>query len=278
MAFRNPDERPQWMNELVAPLEAMLRAESPRERLAAATVGIPLGLEDKARDVLLELARGEPNMQGPVSNVLPWMTWPERSKMFEALMSLKVNEAALGRISRMMVVVRDRRAIPYFWNLLRRDDVTTVGGELAYECLQALYSPVQGQRKLGKSDRKAVEEFAESGNPWQRVIAVSLLVNAGADSAAEQAKELYEDAALPAEFRADAFQLLLLAGGDDEASKLAVEKLSSDQTPLRNLRCSISSEAAGESARFVAPGTFRMWTFCRGAASARRSKSRLPPA
>ena len=44
--------RPEWMNGAIAPLETMLQADAPDEKMAAALALLPLGHDEPALEVL----------------------------------------------------------------------------------------------------------------------------------------------------------------------------------------------------------------------------------
>ena len=56
--------RPKWTARMVPPLEKMLRAEAPKERVAAAVLLVPLGKAGQSLPVLQDTVRANPELFG----------------------------------------------------------------------------------------------------------------------------------------------------------------------------------------------------------------------
>jgi hypothetical protein len=73
------------------------------------------------------------------------------------------------------------------------------------------------------------------GTAWQKNVAIARLIEISADNAAELAQRVYDDPNVAEAFRHDAFQLLLLASDDKDASEIAAREIPLADPAIRKL-------------------------------------------
>jgi HEAT repeat protein/thiol-disulfide isomerase/thioredoxin len=276
--------RPKGFAELIPLLEKMLAAENAEERLVAAKALIPLGQGSIALPLLhaavaaLPDAGGEAGKDGKdgkdgddaknrdaqvvwghAAELLPWLAWEEREKVFRQLRRA-AGDGMNSALVMAMVTVQDSRAANLFWELLK-DERTAK--ELAPSLERGLLQAYLGERGYSGSNPASVPARAElvraakpramEGNEWQRLTALVLLADVEADEAAEVAAKIAAEAdPTPAALRRDAFQIMLatqndvkmqmgaavaaLAGEDLERRKIALGMLVLGRNTLRTVR------------------------------------------
>ncbi len=256
--FQEGKSRPTWIEPATALLGKMLKAASPEERIAAALPLVALGRGQ--RDALLALvaaARQQPNMIGEASQALPWLHLADRLSLFRTLLDASPGSDQFRQMATQLAAVRDTRVAPPLWELAGREGLDP---QTAAAIDQALRTAYLGSRsytgqKIPKDQRAKVvadaRPRAKTGTEWQRLIALSLLLNADPAAAAAAARSIVDDVkAMPA-LRRDAFQILLIAGDSAEAhlqttvalkghepafQKLALSYLFGDSTAFNSLR------------------------------------------
>jgi len=239
--FYAGDGRPEWTEQTVEPLLAMLKAEDPEEQAVAARALLPLGRIDEAIPVLLRLAEARPELIEHASTVLPWLRWEKRLEVFNRVRAMSDKPEHLARLIYAMVEVRDRRAADVFWGLLAE-------GKTALETAGAVKNGLQraylGDRHYSSSDRVQPEKLelardarprALAGSEVQRLVALSLLGDTVPAQAAEVARKLVDDESQPEAFRRDAFQVLLRSLEKREGIDRAIAELQGDRPEWRKL-------------------------------------------
>jgi HEAT repeat protein len=223
--------RPKWTSQLVAPLEKMLSSGDPKERVAAAVALAPLGKADAAVPILLETVRTNPDLTETATEVLPWLVWKQRLKMFHDLRSLAAKPDARARLTAVLSQSPDRRAAESMWELLADAKVTPDEARSLQTGLMAAYlgSHYYSSSEVSPGDRRDLAKAAKprtgNGSDWQRLVALTLLAAAAPDEAAESAARLADDPSLGASLRTDAFQMQLVTKSGKEAKKLSLAAL-----------------------------------------------------
>jgi len=233
-AFREGKGRPDWMNRAITPLESMLKAEAPEEREAAALAIIPLGHDEPALEVLRKLIGSQPGLLVDASHALPWLPWPERLKFFEELLAQKPDNSQLSTIARQMLAREPERGVSRLWQMLEADDQTI---ETAFAVGRPIIDNrvVYGGANIGKKQKAELTRYATEGTAWQKNVAIARLIEVSADNATELAQRAYDDPKVAEAFRHDAFQLLLLASDDKDASQIAAREIPSADPAIRKL-------------------------------------------
>ena len=222
--------RPKWTARMVPPLEKMLRAEAPKERVAAAVLLAPLGKASESVPVLQETVRANPELLETAVKVLPWLVWEERARAFRDFRSAAKSDEAIGELTSGIGAMPDPRAADLFWQLLAEPKIKA---EAAPHLLWALTEAYFGSRYISSdvppAVRRRVIEAAKpralSGGDWQRRAALALLATAAKDEAAETAAKLADDAGLSDAVRTEAFQVQLVVQPESEARRSALAAL-----------------------------------------------------
>lgn len=237
--FYSGEGRPKWMAKLVEPLEAMLAAQAPEEKIEAALALIPLGQSDRALPVLLATVRAQPRLLARAASVLPWLTWQKRLETFRELRPLATEESDAALVLSSMAQTPDRRAADLYWQLLADPKLSDQTASVVHQGLQqAYYGRNEGSGDgVPASRRKELAKVARphtaTGSELERLVALVLLADADPETAAEVAAPMAEDAKLSQELRLDAFQITLVLKPKAEAMKSALAALSGDDLERR---------------------------------------------
>ena len=233
--------RPKWTVKATAPLEKMLEAETPKERVAAALALVPLGKADRALPVLRKALRSNPELLETAQEVLPWLVWQQRLNTFEDFLQLATGEEAYARLIGALSEVPDRRAADPLWTLLADVKVTDGNAQSLAGGLMAAYVgksygmssdvPAAARRELAE----AAKPRTTAGGDRQRLAALTLLAAALPDEAAEAAARLADDPKLGAPLRTDAFQVRLLVLSGKEAPPVALAALKGTEAARKKI-------------------------------------------
>ncbi len=200
LRFRRGKHRPKWLANTVDALEKLLADADPKVRGSAAVALIAVRGEDKALPVLQEIARQHANQRGELAAALPFMLGADRQKLFAELTELGLSNQQLGKMTSFLAEAKDPRDAALFWNMLKRPDAST---EIASQVYQALRSNSlvdvdnpfgdAPNQKSGDPEMLALlEKLARDGTPWQRNIALALMINQS-DKVSELAKVILTD-------------------------------------------------------------------------------------
>ena len=110
--------RPKWTAQMAAPLEKLLQKGDAKDRIAAALVLVPLGKAAAAGPVLRETARANPDLMDQARQVLSWLPWEQRLKMFQDLYAMAASGEARAGLIGALSEVPDRRMAGPAWELL----------------------------------------------------------------------------------------------------------------------------------------------------------------
>jgi hypothetical protein len=223
--------RAKWARKMIAPLEKMLKAADVKERMSAAIALVPLGKADEAIPIALAAVRENRQQMDAAGQMLPWLVWQERIKMFRDLCALTRDGESRSHVISMFGGVADRRAAEPLWNLLGDAKVSDGEANSLHTALMVTYLGEQyySSSNISSVDRrdlaKAAKPRIESGNERQRLIALALLATAAKDDAAAAAAKLSEDKKLSDSLRTDAFQIELLTRSSPEARKISLSAM-----------------------------------------------------
>jgi HEAT repeat protein len=220
--------RPKWTARTIAPLEKMLHAADPKERMAAALALVPLGKGRAAMPVLRDILRTNPEMMDLAQQALPWLVWTQRLKTFQDLRALAATKEARMRLAMAFSEASDQRAAATLWDVLAEKGISS---EEAQALQMGLLRTYLGERyydvaRASPGARRDLVEAAKprtaAGGDQQRLAALSLLAVVARDDAAEIAARLADDPKLGASLRADAFQIQLLMQSEKKSLKTAL--------------------------------------------------------
>lgn len=250
LEFYQGKHRPKWTAQMVAPLEKMLAAEAPRERLAARLALVPLGQAEPGTAEIGALVDSDPVLVGQASRALPWLLWPARVELLQQLVehaSGRRDAHQLVEVIQNLVKNRDHRAAQPLWQLLERTDIDAAAVSAIEFGLSALYQGT-GQVSFGDStlSKPIVEEitrYAETGTPWQKDVALALLLQNSAGDPESLARKILDDPQTDDAFRVDAFQLLMHSMPEKSAKEEAVAALKSGDR--RTLKVALAYLARG---------------------------------
>ena len=227
--------RPKWTAQMAAPLEKLLQKGDAKDRIAAALVLVPLGKAAAAGPVLRETARANPDLMDQARQVLSWLPWEQRLKMFQDLYAMAASGEARARLIGALSEVPDRRMAGPAWELLSRAKLTT---EEAQRAEAGVVDGVSRQPLLFVRSKlagrppglaRAAKPRTSAGSDWQRLVALTLLANAAPDEAAQCAAGLAGDPKLSASLRIEAFDIQFLLQSDEQARKTAAAALEGDR-------------------------------------------------
>ncbi len=260
--FQAGQERPEWTNGVIEPLEKMLTAESLQERAAAAKSLAPLGRSSEMASLLLGLSHENPELSDSFFSVAPWLVREKRMELFLQLQKPSTPiELQQYRLINSFFEPPDLRNEPLLWGMLE--------GEVSDELLDGIHTALcqlylverhsyyddESDLPPKKVRAKLAEKLlprVETGSDYQRLLALAMLVAVDPEKAKEAARKIDADATLDDKIRFDAFQVLLLLQKTEKAkvqfvldtlqqkdpkrSGLAVRALVGDPYDLRLLR------------------------------------------
>ena len=221
----------------------MLKSESSEEQETAAIALLSLGHDEPALEVLRGLIVSQHNLLDDAGPALPWLLWSERTKFFDELLAQQPDDSQLHIIAEQMLARDPQRGVSRLWQLLAGDAQSTATAlAVGRAIMQAYPDPDTDNRSgnvhTGGMDQEKLAElkrYATKGTAWQKNIALVRLVEVSDDNAAELARHIYEEPSVPAGFRLDAFQLLLIAAEDEKAEKSAVGELAATDPAIHKL-------------------------------------------
>jgi hypothetical protein len=117
---------------------------------------------------------------------------------------------------------------------------------------RALERCLFGERHYGSEEsvltrKKAMEKLEPrlvAGQPWQRIVALSLLLPRSVEETVIQAEKLVANEALPERIRCLAFQMQLLASGEADRRTLSIAAISSNDTCRQRLALACLTDGA----------------------------------
>lgn len=228
--FRKGDHRPKWLQSVIEPLKEMLSAVSQRERVLAGLALVPLGHDDEAIPVLMEVAKANRELSVELSRVLRWLPWEQRAKHFDELYILSRDPQERSTLFEELTVHKDSRTTELLWGLLKGPNVD---GSLAQTILTTLvgdpYERMQ-QASESPSDTELIEGLLKrirEGTEWQQRVALAMLLSNDASAAVKAAEALYQNAELNPVLRRDAFRAVLSGSPQRDAARLASKALMS---------------------------------------------------
>jgi hypothetical protein len=233
--------RPKWTSQMIAPLEKMLPAKDPKERVAAALALAPLGKAAVALPVLGDTVRATPDLLETAQAVLPWLSFEQRLKTFRDFRSLAASKESLARLIEAFSEASDRRTAEPLWELLAD---AKVAADEARALQMGLAMAYVGNRYFSPSaispaDRRELAKAAKArimaGSDWQRLVALSLLVAASPDEAAGSAARLADDPKLSASLRTDAFRIQLLTQSRKQSRKTVLAAIRGTDGPRKKV-------------------------------------------
>ena len=234
--------RPVWMSELVEPLEKMLTAESPEERIVAAVALVPLGKSDEMVPILLETVKNNPELFDSFVQVVPWLVWEKQLALFQQWRELsKSEDSQISSFLYRFPQISGLRYEAFLWSLLEEKDVSFSTVNAVFGKIKPLYLVDKFAYSYEQAPPKKVRTAlldnlsakAESGSENQRLVAAAILVALDINKAYEVAERLEADTSFSDEFRQDMFQIKLLSQTDKKLrEQLAVETLK-QKDPLR---------------------------------------------
>jgi hypothetical protein len=255
--------REKWTSDLVGPLQKMFQAKDAEERWAAVSLLVPLGKAPPLTPLLEETVRDNPQMYYHGVQLLPWLLWDERLKLFRELQRLAPkSESQTSLLVRGMSEAPDRRLIEIFWRMLADPKLTVEDASSLQYGILGVYdvdrwsssSSSENERKKKQQYKRLARETEArmaAGTEMQRLVALCLLTFFDPELAGEKAKQFQADAAASQALRDDAFQISLsitpekaaiqnalaaISGNEMTRKKLSLEMLVRGQSSLRQIR------------------------------------------
>lgn len=236
--FKTGERRPAWTNELVQPLKELLEDPASRGRFAAARALIPLG-RDESLSLVAGAVRDDPTHFAQAADVLAWLHIDERISFFGDLMTLAQSTNDTIHLARAMACWPHPRAAAPVWKLIEQDNADLRLVVAVCESLRYLYFDRAGTSPVSLSPERrdhAVDDLwprSIAGSDTQRLAAMSLLLTASCDRAADAARLILADTKARDSLRRDALHVLLLSRSPEESIAIAVSCLQQDEDSLR---------------------------------------------
>lgn len=238
--IRSGEALPKWMFEFVPLLEAMLQAESKSEKITAAITLAALGRDDLALPVLEAGIQTQPRYLASSARALPWLLWPDRIRLFDAMEPLAESEVDVRSIVYGMSSTYDLRALPAIWSPLDGPRASAATAEVITTGLTQVFfhnyyfnfsNVTKQQRDIAEPE---LSKRSRTGSYWQRLVALRLLRSLSADAMIPIAQSIVEDRTEADPLRRDAFRLLLAAKSEREATAFAADVLARDDELLQD--------------------------------------------
>ncbi|MEN6451702.1 MAG: HEAT repeat domain-containing protein [Thermoguttaceae bacterium] len=233
-------QRPAWTGKMVPPLEKMLKAESAKERVAAAVLLAPLGKANEALPVLEQAVREQPELIEQAVKVLPWLLWEDRLRAFRSFHGSATTDDARRDLLGGIGSIPDPRSAELIWEMLA-DPYFKV--EVSPYLMWTLNQVYLGTAYMPSdvppaARRRAIEDArsrTQSGGDWQRRAALALLATLAKEEAAETAAKIADDPKASEGVRIDAFQVQLASQSDGQARRLAMAALRGNEPKRRTI-------------------------------------------
>jgi hypothetical protein len=226
----------------------MLQSKDVDERWAAVALLVPLGKAPPLVPLLEATARNDRRIFYLGGQLLPWLVWEERLKLFGELRRLAPDADGVATLLRQMAEIPDRRLVELFWQMLADPSVTPEqasamedGILVAYHVERWNFNPSGNNAKNSRQKRLArdVEARLSAGTEMQRLVALCLLTYGDSELAYQRAKQLEADAKASQALRNDAFQISLAMAPKKEAVEQAVAALSDSQSSRKKLALAV---------------------------------------
>lgn len=230
---------PEWATSFAQPLEGMLKAESGDERVAACLALAALGKPQAAMPVLLETAPTTSKAFEKCCEVLRWLPREQRVTCFHALEALTKSGEQQSKLILAMNDLPDARNAELYWPALEKPGITREAIEAIDASLQnALlgenyFDPASITPATRREASTALASQAKAGSPLKRLVAINLMMQVAPDDALPLVQEFMDDAAIPPEIRADAFQLFLVGQTAGKATETAAASLAGTDSQRR---------------------------------------------
>lgn len=249
--FHEGKGRAKGYDDLLEPLRQVLRAEDPKERLAAALVLIPLGKMDEALPVLRECVMADNDLFGESVKALPWLFWEQRKELFEQLRPLADRPKVQLQLVRAMTSAIDRRAADLFWQMLADDDVDV---QLASTLSDGLLAAYHGERYYADEAAEPLKAKVvadaqarlDEGSELERLVGLVQLAHVDKPIAAAAAKKVAEDKTAPAALQEDAFQIALATSEREARLPMALAAFEGEDTQRQSLALSVLVMGTGD--------------------------------
>ena len=260
MNFDKGIGRPDWANDMVEPLEKMLEAESPEERIAAALALIPLGKKEAMISFLMEMIKDKPEFSDYFAKIVPWFVREKRWELFHQWQEqVKPQDDQIARFLSDIVELVDPRDETILWDILGREKISAYLLDIVFDGLKSLYlfsrfaysSDTQPPKKIRSLLVEKLQARATAGPENQRLIALALLLPIDGNKAQEIARQLDADTSFSAEFRRDMLQIQFYSQTNEKArTELAMEVLKQND-PLRSRLALLSLTDKRDSLRIL---------------------------
>ncbi len=125
------------MGEIVSPMKTAVGNDDAEERIRAAVILSAFSEDEIALPVLMKEARQSPKHAARIAEALPWLLWPERRQLFLACIESAVSADQQSQIVGSMTALRDKRAAPLLWHLLRSSRPELI--DAIYSGLSSIY-------------------------------------------------------------------------------------------------------------------------------------------
>jgi len=234
--------RPIWVGELVEPLEKMLSAESPEERIVAAVALVPLGKSDEMIPILLETLKTNPELFDSFVRVVPWLVLEKQLALFHQWHELnKPEDSQITSFLYGFPEISGLRYETFLWGILEEKDVSINIVDIVFDKIKPMYLADGFAHSYEQTPPKKIRTalvdkllaHTDTGSENQRLVATAILVALDANKTYEIAGRLEADTSFSDEFRQDMFQIKLLSQTDKKLrEQLAVETLK-QKDPMR---------------------------------------------
>ena len=238
--------RPDWANDMIGPLEKMLEAESPEERITAALALIPLGKKETMVPLLIEMTKDKPEFFDLFAIAIPWLVREKRWELFyqwqEQSNPQDEQIAQFLRNTVDIVDIVDLRDEAIFWDILDRENISIYLLDTVFDSLKPLYlfnqfaynSGTQPPKKIRSLLIEKLQARVTAGPENQRLIALALLLSIDGNKAQETAQQLDADTSFSAEFRRDMLQIQFFSQTNEKARTELAMKVLKENDPLRS--------------------------------------------
>jgi HEAT repeat protein len=239
--LRGGKDRPEGFADLLPLLVQLAKADDPSERLEAALALVVLDRVKDAVPVLLACASADAHLVGGASRALPWLPWEQRLDVFGKLRTSKTDEDGTESLVRWFSEAIEPRAAGPLWDMAAKDPVS---GEVAGQIASAIVKLALGERygpqapdRPGKAKKLAEEATvkAKAGAEMQRLVALAVLADTDQAEAGRVAADVFKDDTAPRGLRRDAFQVMLLGRGKEDATAAAVAAMTHPDPAVRRV-------------------------------------------
>lgn len=237
-------DRHDWESGAAEPLEQMLAAASPDERLEASVTLCLLNRVTEALPHLVELATPEPARLASLARALRWLPSEARQQVVDAIIARKLTEDQFRWVAEALAANEDPRSLESLWRLAADLDyderraaslLSAIRRSYGISFSAALDGADPSSFEGNETPQAAASNRVAAGSQLQRVVALQLLAQFSREETLTTATAWLADAEMPFGMRKEAMRAYLMVAKEKDAAAVAIDALDESDVAWRKL-------------------------------------------